>query len=413
MKKTSKKLIIESHSYPAFYHAFVMHIIPIYHMATWKVCEHFKYSNQSALFGLGLPALHFVATPLFDHTLAALNVYVKEADPKAPSTRVVGESHMRPGKTQSKKLMRQNMEMDAMRYTRVLRSYAIFHAAMFLYSMYKVQELGDAPWRSAVFWTQFVVLGVIQGSGGGAIAHELFHRFTSLDRFWAQVLLSQILYNHFSVEHVLGHHRNVGTDKDPATAKFNQSYYSFLLQSSIGGYLQSWQLEKERILAAHNTKTLSTWTLVKEHRILHYAIISFVIVPSLVYVLRGWTGMFAFFVQVVLGVCIVEGINYFEHYGLRRHKRMDGTYEPVEDWHSWDRSYGHMSKLSFINIILHSDHHHHPTKHYQNLQVSTHEKTPHLPFPYSIMLLISFVPPLFFHIMNKHPTFSQQINSTS
>merc|ERR1712130_190778 len=94
--------------------------------------------------------------------------------------------------------------------------------------------------------------------------------------------------------------------------------------------------------------------------------------------------------------------------GLRREKRADGSLEPIEDWHSWDRQYGHFSKLSFINIILHSDHHHHPTKHFQDLSVSTSDKTSHMPYPYSTMLLISFVPPLFFHIMNNQPVFQRQ-----
>ena len=34
-------------------------------------------------------------------------------------------------------------------------------------------------------------------------------------------------YMHFYLEHNFGHHQNVGTPKDPATSKINQSVFSF------------------------------------------------------------------------------------------------------------------------------------------------------------------------------------------
>jgi len=47
------------------------------------------------------------------------------------------------------------------------------------------------------------------------------------------------------MEHCSGHHINVGTEEDPATAKKGQSYYDFLLRSSIGGFINSFKREGE------------------------------------------------------------------------------------------------------------------------------------------------------------------------
>ena len=71
-----------------------------------------------------------------------------------------------------------------------------------------------------------LVLGMITGAVGITFAHELMHQKTKKERFLADILMGMAIYGHFRTEHVLVHHRYVGTKKDAVTARFNESFYS-------------------------------------------------------------------------------------------------------------------------------------------------------------------------------------------
>ena len=55
-------------------------------------------------------------------------------------------------------------------------------------------------------------------------------------------------------------------------------------------------------------------------------------------------------------------------------------------------------KTFFFQLTLHSDHHMKSTKKYQKL--SHLEAAPHHPTGYPGMMILSFIPPLFFYCMN-------------
>jgi alkane 1-monooxygenase len=42
------------------------------------------------------------------------------------------------------------------------------------------------------------------------------------------------MYSHFYNEHTKGHHKNVATPEDPATARINESIYEFIFRSVVG-----------------------------------------------------------------------------------------------------------------------------------------------------------------------------------
>jgi alkane 1-monooxygenase len=69
------------------------------------------------------------------------------------------------------------------------------------------------------------------------------HKRDKISRFigWSELLKN--FYMHFVIEHTLGHHKNVATPEDPASAEKNQTVYSFMLQSFVGGYKSSWGIE--------------------------------------------------------------------------------------------------------------------------------------------------------------------------
>lgn len=79
------------------------------------------------------------------------------------------------------------------------------------------------------------------------VAHELIHKDNFLDKFLGTLTLARNLYTHFAIEHIFGHHRNVGTPKDPASSKQGQTVYEFIPQTLVGSYISAWNLENARV----------------------------------------------------------------------------------------------------------------------------------------------------------------------
>ena len=88
-----------------------------------------------------------------------------------------------------------------------------------------------------------VSLGIVLSSNGINVAHELGHRKTTFEKTLSKLLLMPSLYMHFYLEHNFGHHKNVATNEDPATAKKNQSLYSFWITSVVGQYFNAWRIQ--------------------------------------------------------------------------------------------------------------------------------------------------------------------------
>src|ERR1043166_1154545 len=78
---------------------------------------------------------------------------------------------------------------------------------------------------------EFVLAVAVVGSAGAIfaipVAHELMHGGRPFDRWTAVVLMTAFSYPHFCIEHTSGHHRDVGTALDPATARRGDGFYTF------------------------------------------------------------------------------------------------------------------------------------------------------------------------------------------
>ena len=103
------------------------------------------------------------------------------------------------------------------------------------------------------------------------------------------------------------------------------------------------------------------------------------------------------FLTGLVGVLLLETINYLEHYGLQRNRLEDGRYERVQPNHSWNANY-HFGRIVLYELTRHSDHHYIASKKYQILD--NHDNAPILPFGYPAMILIALIPPLWFQIMD-------------
>jgi len=101
--------------------------------------------------------------------------------------------------------------------------------------------------------------------------------------------------------------------------------------------------------------------------------------------------------QAIVGVALLEAINYIEHYGLRRQQRPDGRYERVRPSHSWNNNTV-VANLLLFHLQRHSDHHAHPSRRYQAL--CHDDEAPQLPAGYAAMLILAGLPPLWRRVMD-------------
>lgn len=234
-------------------------------------------------------------------------------------------------------------------------------------------------------------MGLMCGVFGINIAHELGHRTSRFEQFLAELLLLSSLEMHFLPYHNNGHHFQVATPKDPATARRNEPVYLFWFRSQIGSYIQAWQLEKKRL----SKKGLSSFSL--KNKALRYSLIQLLFLAA-IYFWYGSLVVMLFIAASVFGILLLETVNYIEHYGLLRNKNQSGRYERVQHYHSWNSDHP-LGRAMLFELSRHSDHHYKASKKYQTL-ISKPEN-PQMPTGYPGMMLFSLIPPLWFKIMNK------------
>ena len=90
----------------------------------------------------------------------------------------------------------------------------------------------------------FFGMGVISGTVGINYSHELMHQKNKLERWMADVLLAMVLYSHFRSEHLLVHHRYVGTPRDPVTARYNEGFHRFYPRVLRQSFVSAFNAEK-------------------------------------------------------------------------------------------------------------------------------------------------------------------------
>jgi alkane 1-monooxygenase len=260
-----------------------------------------------------------------------------------------------------------------------------------LQTLLLVQAVRIAPSLDVVQFLLFALaVGTVTGGLGITIAHELGHRSSVLDRWIAKALLVSVCYGHFFVEHVRGHHVRVGTPDDPATAPRGMSVYRFILRSVIGSYRHAWRLEALR-LGRHGHPRFSLFNWVLTGSLLSVAALVIAAAAG------GVSAALFLVLQSAVAVVLLEIINYVEHYGLQR-RRVDGRFEPVRVEHSWNADYV-VSNWLLFNLQLHSDHHAHMQRPYEQLHTMPH--APQLPAGYPTMVLLALVPPLWFATMDR------------
>ncbi|WP_063533355.1 alkane 1-monooxygenase [Burkholderia sp. MSMB1589WGS] len=242
-------------------------------------------------------------------------------------------------------------------------------------------------------WYDYLGFALSLGAATGIsinTAHELGHKTSPLERWLAKITLAPVAYGHFFVEHNRGHHVRVATPNDPASARYGESFWAFLPRTVTGSIASAWQLERERLARggrpvwSWRNEVLQAWAMTVA---LWSAAIAFggaKVAPFLL-------------IQAAYGASLLEVVNYVEHYGLGRKQLPTGRYERCTPQHSWNSNHV-VTNLFLYQLQRHADHHANPTRSYQALR--HFDDSPQLPAGYAAMILLAYVPPLWFRVMN-------------
>lgn len=225
---------------------------------------------------------------------------------------------------------------------------------------------------------------------GFLFSHELFHKKGKIDRTLGTLNMLKTLYMHFFLEHIYGHHKYVSTPIDPATARLNQSLYSFLYQTLMGSFKNSWDRELKKLEKTGQKSNIFA------NRMIRYLTIEATFTVG-VYFVFGMTALIVFLLEAAVSIFILETINYIRHYGLLRKEVRAGEYEAVTVKHSWNAPQW-LQNMIFLKLQRHSDHHANSYKPYQCLL--SLDESPTLPGGYLGCIPAAMVPPLWYYMIN-------------
>ena len=279
------------------------------------------------------------------------------------------------------------LQLDRDRFYRVLTFLVV--------PLHFVALIGSAWWAGtqALSWWALLGLAVVAGITSGLginTGHELGHKKGKLERTLAKIVLAVPVYGHFWIEHNRGHHRDVSTPDDPASARMGENIYKFALREIPGAFMRAWAIEKDRL----ERREKSVWHA--DNQILQSMSLSVVLQLGLL-ITFGWKMIPFLLVHNFFAWWQLTSANYVEHYGLLRLRDENGRFERCQPHHSWNSNHIY-SNLVLFHLQRHSDHHAHPLRRYQSLR---HFKDlPTLPSGYFGVYLIAYVPWLWFRVMD-------------
>jgi alkane 1-monooxygenase len=256
-----------------------------------------------------------------------------------------------------------------------------FHTGL-AFGLAGLPSLAVAPDTAALANVAVAVIltGYAYALYGATVAHELVHRTDEPVAQWsARALLAFTFNTAFTIFHVHGHHRQVGTPNDPATAKRGEYILSFVVRTAIGQFKDALKFEAARLQRRGGTP-YGLGNRVVGGQLYSIALIVIAAIAA------GWPGVATFVIAGLIGRVLHELVNYVQHYGL---VRVEGA--PIEQRHSWD-SHRFLSNALQYNLPRHADHHMFASKPFWQLR-EAHD-APVLPHGYQTMVFVALVPPL-------------------
>jgi alkane 1-monooxygenase len=252
--------------------------------------------------------------------------------------------------------------------------------------------IGYIGTHDLAWYEQLPLILTAGGIGGFALnlGHELGHKNTKIERVLALLSLAPMGYGHFTIEHNIGHHRDVATPQDSASSRMGENIYTFMLREMPHGFLRAWTIESQRL----TRNGQSVWSA--QNEILRSTALTLTIWSCFV----AWLGFGILLPMLAIAFYSafqLTSANYIEHYGLLRDEVAPGKYETCKPHHSWNSNHIFSNWILF-HLQRHSDHHANSTRRYQSLR--HFENAPRLPSGYMGMYLVSYIPPLWFLLMD-------------
>ncbi|MBC7888808.1 MAG: alkane 1-monooxygenase [Ferruginibacter sp.] len=273
-------------------------------------------------------------------------------------------------------------------YDYMLYFFVVLQFAAIFFFLQSIQNETLAWWEIA---GRIAAMGLLCGTFGINIGHELGHRVNPLEQGLAKASLLTSLYMHFFIEHNKGHHKNVATPGDPSSARYNEPVYLFYFRTIVFSYLSAWKISNAEI----RKKGLPVihW----KNEMLQAHVIQFLFV-AMICVAFGPIITIYYLCAAAIGIGLLETVNYIEHYGLQRRATGIGKYERAMPNHSWNSNHI-LGRLMLFELSRHSDHHYLAGKKYQILK--NHPDAPQLPTGYPGSMILAMVPPAWFYVMNR------------
>ncbi len=248
----------------------------------------------------------------------------------------------------------------------------VMFSAVLFYLVYVQTPRG---WNFAI-----LVLATAYNNGSFLLplAHDFSHAHSAGKRRLGDLLLIILGLPFFHVDHIYGHHEQVGTSRDKGSARLNQSFYEFLINSFPQRIKRSYSPDSDLPRAVKTRLLRANYLFTGLLAVFGAGL--YVIQPLLLWF---WLG------QVIGGYVIYELTNYVQHYGLRR---LPG--EAVGIGHSWNSYFKYPNYVAWF-LMVHSPHHVE-----QPLHKIRSLFGPRLPYSPYQMLLLALYPPLWFRVMN-------------
>lgn len=290
--------------------------------------------------------------------------------------------------TQNMTAIEEDVAKQNLWYDYVLYLIAFIQLPTLFFFLYR---MNDAGLSTIDVVGRVLTMGLLCGTFGINVGHELGHRINKFEQVLANILLLSSLYMHFFIEHNKGHHKHVATPQDPSSARKGEMLYTFYFRTIIYSYLSAWKIANEECVK----KTGTLFSLQNSMLQIHVIQLSF---TSVIFYFFGWMIGCYFLMAAFIGILLLETVNYIEHYGLSRKLVGEEKYERAMPHHSWNSNHI-IGRLMLFELSRHSDHHYLASRKYQILR--HHNTSPQMPTGYPGMMLLSLVPPIWFWVMHK------------
>jgi len=228
--------------------------------------------------------------------------------------------------------------------------------------------------------------GLLMGSALTIPAHELVHhKKKKTDWIMGNIMMAFTCDNAFAIEHVHGHHKNVGLASDPSTAKRGEGLFRFLFNASFLEHRDGWKIEISRL----RKRGFMLWGF---HNRMLQGYTSSTLIMVIAYYISGFAGLIIFLGITIFAKIFLEVVNYMEHYGL---VRAPGT--PVALRHSWNTN-RRLSSVLLYNLTRHSHHHEQGSLEFWKLR--PYPDAPEMPYGYlTTLYLVAFFPWIYRRMM--------------